>query len=36
MEHAEPEPGRHRFPVLASMAELPACIEALAAEPWPA
>jgi putative hydrolase of the HAD superfamily len=36
LEHAEPEPERHRFPVLGSIAELPACIDALAAEPWPA
>lgn len=28
-EHAEPDPERHDFPVLGSMAELPACIEAL-------
>jgi putative hydrolase of the HAD superfamily len=36
MEHAEPEPDRHRFPVLESLAELPACIDELAAQPWPA
>jgi putative hydrolase of the HAD superfamily len=35
LEHAEPEPDRHRFPVLGSIAELPACVDALAAEPWP-
>jgi putative hydrolase of the HAD superfamily len=29
LEHAEPTPDVHDFPVLASMAELPACIEAL-------
>lgn len=33
LELAEPEPDRHRFPVLDSIAELPACIEQLAAEP---
>ena len=35
LEHAEAEPDRHRFPVLDTLAELPACIEALATEPWP-
>jgi putative hydrolase of the HAD superfamily len=35
MEHAEPQPDRHRFAVLDSMAEVPACIDDLAAEPWP-
>ena len=35
MEHAEPEPDRHAFSVLTSMAELPACIDELAAEAWP-
>jgi putative hydrolase of the HAD superfamily len=29
LEHAEPDPERHDFPVLGSMAELPACIVAL-------
>lgn len=29
LEHADAEPDRHRFPVLDSMAELPACIEAM-------
>ena len=29
LEHAEPEPERHRFPVLESIAELPACIDRL-------
>jgi putative hydrolase of the HAD superfamily len=36
LEHAEAEPDRHRFPVLDSIAELPECIDRLAAEPWPA
>lgn len=31
LEHADPDPARHDFPVLASIAELPACIDALAA-----
>jgi putative hydrolase of the HAD superfamily len=34
LEHAEPEAEHHRFPVLGSIAELPECIERLAAEPW--
>ncbi|MGH9084191.1 MAG: HAD family hydrolase [Acidimicrobiales bacterium] len=29
LEHAEPDPDRHDFPVLESMAELPACIDAM-------
>ena len=29
LEHAEPDPDRHDFPVLASLAELPPCIDAL-------
>lgn len=29
LEHAEPDPDRHDFPVLGSMAELPACIDAM-------
>ena len=29
LEHAEPDPDRHDFPVLASLAELPRCIDAL-------
>jgi putative hydrolase of the HAD superfamily len=33
LEHAEADPDRHAFPVLASIAELPACLEALAARP---
>ena len=32
LEHAEPDPELHDFPVLASLAELPACIEALGDE----
>lgn len=36
LEHAEPDAEHHRFPVLDSIAELPACIDRLAAEPWPA
>jgi putative hydrolase of the HAD superfamily len=32
LEHAEPDPGLHDFPVLSSCAELPACIAAMAAE----
>jgi putative hydrolase of the HAD superfamily len=30
LEHAEADPDRHDFPVLASIAELPACLDALA------
>ena len=30
LEHADPDPERHAFPVLQSMAELPSCIEELA------
>jgi putative hydrolase of the HAD superfamily len=30
LEHADAEPDRHRFPVLESISELPACIEAMA------
>ena len=30
LEHADAEPDRHRFPVLDSISELPACIEAMA------
>lgn len=30
LEHAEPDPERHEFPVLASIHDLPACIDALA------
>lgn len=30
LEHAEPDPDVHDFPVLASLAELPACIELMA------
>jgi len=32
LEHAEPDPELHDFPVLGSLAELPACIDALRAE----
>lgn len=32
LEHAEPDPDLHDFPVLGSLAELPACIDALHAE----
>jgi putative hydrolase of the HAD superfamily len=32
LEHAEPDPDVHDFPVLGSLAELPACIEALGRE----
>jgi putative hydrolase of the HAD superfamily len=32
LEHAEPDPDLHDFPVLTSLAELPACIEALGNE----
>jgi putative hydrolase of the HAD superfamily len=32
LEHAEPDPELHDFPVLASLAELPACIDAMARE----
>lgn len=34
LEHAEPAAEHHRFPVLGSIAELPACIDELAAQPW--
>jgi putative hydrolase of the HAD superfamily len=33
LEHAEADPDRHDFPVLASIAELPACLDALAGPP---
>jgi putative hydrolase of the HAD superfamily len=32
LEHAEPDPDLHEFPVLDSLAELPACIAALDGE----
>jgi putative hydrolase of the HAD superfamily len=32
LEHAEPDPDVHDFPVLASLAELPPCIESMARE----
>ena len=32
LEHAEPDPDLHDFPVLTSLAELPACIESMARE----
>lgn len=32
LEHVEPDPARHDFPVLASLAELPACIADLQAQ----
>jgi putative hydrolase of the HAD superfamily len=32
LEHAEPDPDLHDFPVLESIADLPACIDALAGE----
>ena len=32
LEHAEPDPELHDFPVLTSLAELPACIDAMARE----
>jgi putative hydrolase of the HAD superfamily len=32
LEHAEPDPDVHDFPVLTSLAELPACIESMARE----
>jgi hypothetical protein len=32
LEHADPDPALHDFPVLVSLAELPACIEALGNE----
>lgn len=35
LEHADAQPDRHRFPVLGSIAELPACIAELDAQPWP-
>jgi putative hydrolase of the HAD superfamily len=32
LEHAEPDPDLHDFPVLTSLAELPGCIDAMARE----
>ena len=32
LEHAEPDPELHDFPVLTSLAELPECIDAMARE----
>jgi putative hydrolase of the HAD superfamily len=32
LEHAEPDPDVHDFPVLSSLAELPACVESMAQE----